>query len=458
MERQPNRSLESLLTAAGWSNAGLAKRVNAACQASGFSRSYAPTSVANWLRGMVPTDPVPQILTQLFSQQLGRGISLHALGLPEDVPLDLGLRWEPTATAAVSTVMDLWTVDAKPDSPLLGTEWIASAFAAPSREWLLGWFDENLAHHGDRRVGAPEVEVVASMCDAFSSADHRLGGGYARATLIHYFNEIVQPLLKGSYSHAIGSRLLSAAARLCDLGGFMAFDSGYQGLGQRYYIQALRLARASGDHALGAHILTDMAMQAHYLGDALEAVSLARAGHRAALDAGSHGSAARCLAIEARAHARLGDSRRCAAAMNQAETAMEGLVLDDEPLWIRFFTHIQLHAEFTYAMADLGRTADVQRFAGVVASDVSGGMDRRKVLVTATLASSFLTAAGSSSQSDVDQACAALRSTAPLLQALTTRRGVEAVNATRRQLQPFGHLGAVQELEAELRPLIGAAA
>ncbi|WP_412540238.1 hypothetical protein R8Z50_31155 [Longispora sp. K20-0274] len=457
MERQPNRSLESLLAATGWSNAGLARRVNAACHKVGTPRSYAATSVANWLRGMVPADPVPRILAELFSAQLRRGVSLRALGLPEGIPLDLGLRWEPTATAAVGTVVDLWASDARSDSPLLGAEWIASAFAAPSREWLLGWFDENLAHHGDRRVGAPEVEVVTSMCAAFSTADHRLGGGYARATLIHYFNEIVRPLLGGSYSHTIGRQLLAAAARLCDLGGFMAFDSGCQGLGQRYYIQALRLARASGDHALGAHILTDMAMQAHYLGDALEAVSLARAAHRAALDAGSRASAARCLAIEARAHARLGDARRCAEAMGRAERAMDGLVIDDEPLWIRFFTHIQLHAEFTYASADLGRTDDVQRFAAVVTSATSQ-MDRRKVLVAATLASSFVNAAGDASRVDVDQACAALRSTTPLLASLTTRRGVEAVNATRRKLRPFGHLGVVQELEAELRPLIGAVA
>ncbi|HEV2089265.1 MAG TPA: sporulation protein, partial [Cryptosporangiaceae bacterium] len=72
MRRQPNRSLQTLLEATGWSHAGLAKRVNQACQAAGHPRSYAATSVANWLRGMIPAAPVPQILAGLFGHELGR--------------------------------------------------------------------------------------------------------------------------------------------------------------------------------------------------------------------------------------------------------------------------------------------------------------------------------------------------------------------------------------------------
>jgi len=60
------------------------------------------------------------------------------------------------------------------------------------------------------------------------------------------------------------------------------------------------------------------------------------------------------------------------------------------------FTRLQLHAEFTYSSAELGRSDDVQRFAATVAADASGSMDRRKVLVTAALASPNLTPLGNS--------------------------------------------------------------
>jgi len=70
---------------------------------------------------------------------------------------------------------------------------------------------------------------------------------------------------------------MAATARLCDLCGYMSWDSGKQGLAQRYYIQARRLAPASGNRALGAHILVGMATQAHSLGDATQALELASA-------------------------------------------------------------------------------------------------------------------------------------------------------------------------------------
>ncbi|PWU50817.1 hypothetical protein DLJ47_23050, partial [Micromonospora sp. S4605] len=441
MKRQPNHALGALLAETTWSNAGLAKRVNARCAALGIPRSYTATSVANWLSGMMPTEPVPRILAELFTDGLHRRIGLRELGLPEDVAVDLGLAWGSTARATVDTVATLWRADMERRSLLLGSAWTASAFATPTREWLLDWLDEDTSHAGGRRVGQAEVEVIWSMSQTFADTDHRLGGGYARSTLVHYVNEIVLPLLDGTYPDRIGRLLMAAVARLCDLGGFMAFDSGggQQGFAQRYYIQALRLAQAAGDHALGAHILSDMAMQAHYLRIGREACSLARAGQRSARASGSYSTLARCCALEARAHALAGDGRRCGDAMTRAEQALAKVRPEDEPFWIGFFTLEQLHAEFAYAAADLRRAADVQRFAPTVLA-TSEGMERRQVLVSAALASSYLPPGDQEkhdgSKVDVEEACAVLEKTVPLVRVLTTRRGVEAINGARRRLKP----------------------
>ena len=457
MERQSNDRLATLLAESGWSHAGLAKRVDDECRRRGFPRSYTATSAANWLSGMVPIEPVPHVLAQLFTERLGRPITLDELGYEEAIPLDLGLVWGATTRATVATVAELWRVDMQRRAVLLGSAWIATVFATPTREWLLDWREDDTAHTGNRRVGAAEVDVVWSMCDAFDIADRRLGGGYGRTTLVHYVNQVVLPLLEGTYSETMGRSLLAATARLCDLAGFMAFDSGAQALGQRYYVQALRLAQASRDRALGAHVLGDMAMQAHYVGNPGEASALARAGQRAAEQSGSYSTLARCCAMESRAHARQGDDRQCGRAMTRAEQALERVQAEDEPPWIRFFNATALHAEFAYAAADLGRSDDVRAFAPAVLAD-SDEMERRRMLVTATLASSYLTSPHRGSATvDVDRACATLVEAVPLVQILTSKRCVEAVNQVRRQLVPYRDQEPVRELESTFGPLIRAA-
>jgi hypothetical protein len=198
------------------------------------------------------------------------------------------------------------------------------------------------------------VRSTWEMCGAFTDVDQRLGGGYAR---LHYVNQVVLPLLQGSYNDTIGRELMAAMARLCDLCGYMSWDSGRQGLAQRYFIQALRLDQASGNRALGAHILADMTTQAHSLGDAAQALDLASAG----LDCGSPLTEARCATWQGRAHALRGDQRACAQACSVAERALDRAVPADERLWFKFFTPEHMTHEMLRMASDLGRHDDVQR-------------------------------------------------------------------------------------------------
>lgn len=457
MTREPNRQLAALLDEAGWSHAGVAKRVNNACALRECPRSYTATSVANWLGGMVPSDPVPRVLVELLTERLHRSVTLRSLGYQETLPTELGLVWHEAMSDTIGSVRRLWQADLRHDGSLAASGWIASGFTGPTREWLLDWAEnEPAAHRGaGRRVGGAEVDVIWSMCHAFADSDHRLGGGHSRAALLHYFDDVALPLLDGVYDEATGRQLLAATARLCDLNGFMAFDSGAQGIAQRYYVQALRLAQASGDRALGAHILADMSMQAQHLGDNLEAVSLARVGRRSASESGSHSTLARCCAIEARAHAAAGDERQSSLAMNRAEDALDKVCVDDEPAWIRFFTVGQLKAEFTYAAHDLGKTKIVQRFAPESIAAATG-MERRHVLLSSVLARSYLDTRNGRTL-DIAQACATLKETAPLVRVVTSKRGMDAVNDVRTSLRAYADQDVVQELDAEYGPLSGSA-
>jgi transcriptional regulator with XRE-family HTH domain len=359
-----------------------------------------------------------------------------------------GLIWHPDLRETVETVCALWNADASRRKALHQSTWVAAALAPPTRDWLLDLLDDETTAAGDRPVNQADVRVVWTMCDAFTEADHRLGGGHARIALGHYVTASVLPLIRGGYSEPVGRELLSATARLCDLGGFMAFDSGLQGLGLRYYIQALRLAQAGRNRMLGAHILADMSMQANHVDDPREAAALAVAGIHSARTTGSGATVARCEAMYARALAKSGDRHGCELAMSRAETALGRARVEDEPAWTSFFTRDQLDTEFVYAAADLGLRERVRSLApGVITS--SGHMERRKVLLSATLAKACLPASeGLGFQGcEVEQACAVLVEVAPLLSSLTTERGRRAVGAVRGQLSRHARLSAVRQLD-----------
>src|SRR5581483_67262 len=77
------------------------------------------------------------------------------------------------------------------------------------------------------------------------------------------------------------------AAEMTLLAGWMAYDLEQHPIAQRYLIQALRLAHAAGDQALGGEILAAMSCHAAYLGDGSGAVDMARAAQTSARRAGS---------------------------------------------------------------------------------------------------------------------------------------------------------------------------
>lgn len=81
----------------------------------------------------------------------------------------------------------------------------------------------------------------------------------------------------------MGRELFAAVARLTELAGYMAVDTGQPGLAQRYYIQALRLAQAAGDRAYGGYVLAaSMSHLAAQLGNPREIAQLARAAQEGA--------------------------------------------------------------------------------------------------------------------------------------------------------------------------------
>src|SRR5690349_9601463 len=144
-QRTPNRRLASLITEAGFSNAGLARRVDQLGLEHGLDLRYDKTSVTRWLRGQQPRGTTPALIAEVFTRRLGRRLSAQDLGLDACAPVYAGLEFAATPAEAVDIVSGLWRKDSGSHAELRKIAFTAAGLVVPSRDWLIGRADEWVA-------------------------------------------------------------------------------------------------------------------------------------------------------------------------------------------------------------------------------------------------------------------------------------------------------------------------
>src|SRR3989442_12100857 len=81
-EKRPNAQLASWFLRSGWSKGELARQVNRRARQIGAHHISTDTSrVRRWLDGEQPREPIPRILSELFSERFGSVVALEDLGL-----------------------------------------------------------------------------------------------------------------------------------------------------------------------------------------------------------------------------------------------------------------------------------------------------------------------------------------------------------------------------------------
>jgi len=445
-----NDQLESLVRQAGCPYEALAVRLNQLGSDRGMVLTYGKSAICQWItKGTSPSYAVQELLAEVLGQKLRRLIRVEDLGMGTGTAGDAGLAYHESTETTLETAVMLWRNDVRRRDFVVKSPFVAASLAQPCRDWLLSRLDDSAAHDGDVRVSLCHVDALWDTCHVFAALDHQYGGGHARSSLIEFLNSDVARLLSGSFTERVGQALYGVTARLVNLAGWMAFDSGRDGLAQRYYTQALRLAEAAGSRVLGGHILADMSMQATHLGHAREGMQLARTGQESVRGPGADIVLARLHAMEARAHASISDGRACAAAMNRSERIIARADQADKPVWISFFGETQLAAEFGYCLRDLGQAQDARHLARqVVVHD--DRMFRRRALTQTTVATTYL------QQGEVEQAAVTGRDAAAAIAKIQSRRSVTIFRAFQQQLERHSHVPAVREFSVEANALIPA--
>ncbi|MEU1277311.1 transcriptional regulator [Streptomyces sp. NPDC005805] len=447
--RQPNERLQALIQEAGCSNAGLARRVNVVGAERGLDLRYDKTSVARWLRGQQPRGRAPGVIAEALGRKLGRTVTIDEIGMAngKNLATGVGLQFAPTVPGAIEQVCELWRSDVGRRDFLSGSAVAASALVEPSRDWLITGADPHVARSAGARVGASDVAAVRATTAALTELDHRFGSGQVRPILVHYLNSVVSGLLSGSYREAVGRELFAAVARLTELAGYMAVDTGQPGLAQRYYIQALRLAQAAGDRAYGGYVLAaSMSHLAAELGNPREIAQLARAAQEGARGRVTPRAEAMFHAAEARGHALLGDAHTCHEAAGRAVAALERAEpgSGDDPDWITHFDQAYLADELAHCHRDLGEADAAARQARTALAGLPEAKARRRAIGLVLLASAQV------QQREVEHACCTGMQAVELLDTLRSSRGAEYLDDLRQRLEPYAREAAVREFSTRL--------
>ncbi|MEV8528301.1 MULTISPECIES: transcriptional regulator [unclassified Streptomyces] len=442
--RQPNERLQALIQEAGCSNAGLARRVNMVGAERGLDLRYDKTSVARWLRGQQPRGRAPGIIAEALGRKLGRTVTIDEIGMAngKNLATGVGLQFSPTVLGAIEQVCELWRSDVGRRDFLSGSTVASSALVEPSRDWLITGADTQVARSAGQRVGTADVEAVRAMTDALVQLDHRFGAGHVRPVVVHYLNSVVSGLLAGSYRESVGRQLFAAVARLTELAGYMAVDTGQPGLAQRYYIQALRLAQAADDRGYGGYVLAaSMSHLAAQLGNPREIAQLARAAQEGARGRVTPRAEAMFYAAEARGHALLGDARTCQAVAARAIAALDAAPdgSGDDPAWIAHFDHAYLADELAHCHRDLGQAEAAARRAEESLAGHPESRARRRAIGLVLLATAQV------QQREVEEACATGTRAVELLSTLRSNRGVDYLEDLQERLEPYENEPAVRE-------------
>ncbi|MEV5943069.1 transcriptional regulator [Streptomyces sp. NPDC051994] len=442
--RQPNERLQALIQEAGCSNAGLARRVNMVGAERGLDLRYDKTSVARWLRGQQPRGRAPGIIAEALGRKLGRTVTIDEIGMAngKNLATGVGLQFSPTVLGAIEQVCELWRSDVGRRDFLSGSTVASSALVEPSRDWLITGADTQVARSAGQRVGTADVEAVRAMTDALVQLDHRFGAGHVRPVVVHYLNSVVSGLLAGSYRESVGRQLFAAVARLTELAGYMAVDTGQPGLAQRYYIQALRLAQAADDRGYGGYVLAaSMSHLAAQLGNPREIAQLARAAQEGARGRVTPRAEAMFYAAEARGHALLGDARTCQAVAARAIAALDAAPdgSGDDPAWIAHFDHAYLADELAHCHRDLGQPEAAARRAEESLAGHPESRARRRAIGLVLLATAQV------QQREVEEACATGTRAVELLSTLRSNRGADYLEDLQERLEPYENEPAVRE-------------
>jgi len=393
----PNTRLADLFALTGWSKGELARLVNKRGAAMGQQQLSTDTSrVRRWMeRGETPRDPVPRVLAILFTERLGRVVTIEDLGFqrrqrlprsgtsgtgstgpggaaagegasgaPDASGLPPELSWHPDPERTAEALTQFTGMDL-----MLNRRGVMGAsaglvagvtIAAPLQDWMAGRGNGmRAAVPGPRfsgstieaidaadtyrtgSVGSDEVEALEHSVAVFRAWDAQRGGGLQRKAVIGQLNE-VSGMLTFHHPEHLSRRLWAVAANLAVLAGWMSHDVGMEPTAQHYFVMAVHAARQADDRPRAGEALSRAARQMVHLGRPGDALDLMRVADTRAGDTLPR-TRAMLRTVQAWAHAALGQGQATRRTLGEAEDLFTRDTGEPGPDWLQYFNEADLH-------------------------------------------------------------------------------------------------------------------
>lgn len=382
--REPNILLDALIDEAGMSHDGLASRVNQAGKRHGLVLLYDHASVRRWIRdATVPRGQVPDLVCEILSSRLHRTVTLNDAGFDH-----AGREGDETPLAqAVDAAAALWHGDRKHPVGLQSASPVHGPTAvAPVYEWENPPDDLDIARRAGRRVSPEQVRALRAARIRYERMYREAGGIPVRPRIVEFLAGSVAPLVKGAYDDATGRELYRAAGGLAALAGICAYDADLHGIAQRYFFQALRMAKASGDRGFGGYVIALLANQAMYRGSHRQVIQYAETALRGARGSLSPALVTDLNALQAKAYARIGDRDGCHASMARAEDMSARIRPGEEPPETSYVQAGLVETQHADALRSLGDLGAARAYAQQSVDAAAHSHSRGRVHRLATLA------------------------------------------------------------------------
>lgn len=294
-------------------------------------------------------------------------------------------------------------------------------------------------------LGASDVDHIQYRVVRLYAMDYKHGGESLWQAAVGYADEAYWWLDHGTFTDAVGQKLMEAAGRMQMCAGWLAFDAGRQDVARSCYNEALGLARQADDAEVETHALANLAFQANILGSPRQARRWAEAADRAAAKTDAY---ARLGAIPqlrfALASALTGERSDFEQAMTRARAILDSDA--DRPVerWCSFLTAVELDGVEGTGALEMGQT---RRAVRLLTRAVDGHGDeyaRTRALYRARLARGHLGAAR-----DVEAAArAGIAALDDMVNAVASWRLNRELAAVATQLKPHRREPAAQEFLA----------